>query len=208
MAKQFTSKSGAPARIRLVVLDAELPDGDIGSLTQALQNALRPSVAPAGARIAAPNGTRTLVQQPPLDEEQQAEEQADTEDVLDDVPVARGPRVKRSTPRAPNVVDLDMNTPISLATFAQGKDSKSQSKKFMIAAAWLKEHRSIDAVTADHIYTCFKSLGWSTSIPDFGMPLRDLKAKQKFFSKTERGYEINHLGLDFAKKLGGSDGAS
>jgi hypothetical protein len=39
---------------------------------------------------------------------------------------------------------------------------------------------------------------------DFWQPLRDLKAK-KYFAKNDAGdYEINHLGLDFVKKLGGN----
>jgi hypothetical protein len=36
-------KSGGPARIRMVMIDAELPEGaDIGQITQAIQNALTP----------------------------------------------------------------------------------------------------------------------------------------------------------------------
>ncbi len=99
-----------------------------------------------------------------------------------------------------------MNEGVSLASFALGKDSKSQHKKFLIAAAWLKEHRGINAVTDGHIYTCFKSMGWSTNIPDFSQPLRDLKAKQQYFEKSDEGYEINHLGLDYVKKLSAGNG--
>jgi hypothetical protein len=95
-----------------------------------------------------------------------------------------------------------MNADVSLASFALGKDAGSQHKKYMIAAAWLKEHRGIDAVSAGHIYTCFRSMEWSANIPDFWQPLRDLKAK-KYFAKNGAGdYEINHLGLDYVKKLG------
>jgi hypothetical protein len=62
-------------------------------------------------------------------------------------------------------------------------------------------HRGIDAVTENHIYTCFKSMDWSTNIPNFAQPLRDLKAKQQVFEKSDKGYEINHIGIDFVKKL-------
>jgi hypothetical protein len=53
------NSSGArnPSRIRLIVLDAELGDGDIGQITQAITNALRPPVVNANTvvkRIAAP----------------------------------------------------------------------------------------------------------------------------------------------------------
>ena len=72
----------------------------------------------------------------------------------------------------------------------------------------MKEHRNIDSISDDHIYTCFRSIGWPTNIPDFVQPLRDLKFK-KYFTSPEKGfYAINHIGLDYVKKLGGGDGAS
>jgi hypothetical protein len=50
-------------------------------------------------------------------------------------------------------------------------------------------------------------MDWAANIPDFWQPLRDLKAK-KYFVKNDNGeYEINHIGLGFVKKLGGSNGA-
>ena len=145
------------------------------------------------------------LQAPP--EEDDIDETSEVDESSEASSSTRELRVKR-VPRAPNVIDIEMNAPVALAAFAQGKDAKSQNKKFMIAAAWLKEHRGIDAVTPDHIYTCFKSIGWSTNIADFGLPLRDLKSKQRYFAKSDKGYEINHIGLDFVRKLGGSDGAS
>jgi hypothetical protein len=101
-----------------------------------------------------------------------------------------------------------MNADVSLASFAEGKDASSQHKKYLICAAWLKEHRSIDAVGASHIYTCFRSIGWPTNIPDFAQPLRQLKSERYFSKSSGAGeYEINHVGLDYVKKLG-SDGTS
>jgi hypothetical protein len=154
---------------------------------------------------------KTLTHQPAADVEVEVDEPVDgiVEEEADvSLQAARQPRAKRSTPRSPKVVDINMNAPVSLAAFAQGKDAKSQHKRYMISAAWLKEHRGTDAVTGDHIYTCFKSMGWSTNIPDFGQPLRALKTKLQYFGKSDKGYEINHIGLDYAKKLGGGDGSS
>ena len=133
----------------------------------------------------------------------------DNLDQAEAAPQPPRPRAPRKPAPTPEVVNLDMNADVSLVSFAKGKDAKSQHKKFLIAAAWLKEHRNIGAVTPDHIYTCFRSIGWSTNIPDFGQPLRDLKYKKKFFGLNANGeYEINHLGLDYVKNLGGSLEAS
>lgn len=60
------------------------------------------------------------------------------EEEVDANPQPAKPRAKRSPPKSPNVVTMDMHAPISLAIFAQGKDSKSQHKRYMISAAWLK----------------------------------------------------------------------
>lgn len=114
---------------------------------------------------------------------------------------ARAPRAKRAVAKTPKVIDIDMDKDVSLTAFASDRDDSSQAKKYMIAAAWLKEHRGIDAINENHIYTCFKKMDWSTNIPNFAQPLRDLKAKQSFFEKSDKGYEINHIGIDFVKKL-------
>jgi len=206
MAKNSTAKSGGTSRIRFVMVDAEIADGDIGQITQAIQNALRgPAQTPSIKRIAAPaatNGNGVEVQE--LDP---ADEENDEIEVIDNSPQPvrqRGPRKPSPTP---DIVDIDMDSDVSLAAFASGKDAKSQHKKYLIAAAWLKEHRSTDGVGAGHIYTCFRSMDWSTNIPDFWQPLRILKAK-KYFVKNDKGeYEINHIGLAYVKKLGGANGA-
>jgi hypothetical protein len=197
MAKQ-PPKSGT-SRIRFVMFDAEVPEGEIGQLTQAMQKALLGTTviqrvqAPAALRAPDSNGQAS-----------EMEPDAEAEEEFEDVPpaAARQPRQKRAVPKMPKVLNIDMDSDVSLASFAQGKDSGSQHKKFLIAAAWLAEHRDTPGVNEDHIFTCFKSIGWPINIADFSQPLRDLKTKRQFFEKTERGYEINHLGLAYVKKLG------
>lgn len=199
-----SAKPSGMSRIKLIVLDAEVADDQIHTLTQALTNALRgPSPAPQLRRMpAAPqlNGGGE-----PDQEEMDFEE---AEDEIDVVPQKK-PRASspRKAPKAPDIVDIDMDSDVSLADFAKGKDSSSQHKKYMIAAAWLKEHRATDGVTPGHIYTCFRSMDWPYNIPDFGQPLRDLKSKKYFVKNDKSEYEINHIGLGFVKKLGGSNGA-
>jgi len=192
-------KSGGMSRIRFVMVDAEIADGNIEQITQAITNALRPS-------------THTIVKRIPMvapalngGDQVDAEVVDDDDDESETVDLApASPKVSRprKAPKAPDIVDIDMNSPVSLQTFAAGKDAGSQAKKYLIAAAWLKENRNTNGVTAGHIYTCFRSMGWSVNIPDFWQPLRDLKSK-KYFSKNDAGeYEINHIGLNYVQKLG------
>jgi hypothetical protein len=204
MAKNSTAKIG-PSRVRFIMVDAEIADGDITAVTQAITNALK------GPTPVAPVRRLTAVAPAVNGAAEPQEIEGEIEDVEDDVATVDITPAKQRAPRkpspTPDVVVIDMDSDISLATFANGKDAGSQHKKYLIAAAWLKEHRSTDAVGAGHIYTCFRSMDWPTNIPDFWQPLRDLKAK-KYFVKNDKGdYEINHIGLAYVKKLGGSNGA-
>ncbi len=201
MGKQFKASGGGTSRVRFVLFDAEVPDGEMGSLMQTIQNALRlPSPAPTVQRIAA--APKATAAEPPLGEQPtEVIEDAEFEEALHQ-PAAR-PRAQRKTPKAPNVVEMDMKSDVSLADFAKGKDAGSHHKRYMIAATWLKEHRGIDAVTADHIYTCYKSMNWPTNVPDFAQPLRELKSAKLFTQPGKGLYAINHIGVDKVKNLGG-----
>lgn len=206
MAKNSSGKTGGPARIRLVVLDAEVGDGDISALTQAVQNALR---GPAIIQRTASSNAKAIAHQPAQDELEmsEADDEMDDDGDAETAPRPAKQRAVRKSPKAPDVVDIDMNGDVSFSSFASGKKADSAHKKYLIAAAWLHEHRNTPIITDGHIYTCFRSIGWPTNIADFGQPLRELKTR-KFFTTPERGhYEINHIGLDYVNKLGGSDGA-
>lgn len=203
MGKQFKGNGGGTSHVRFVLFDAEVPNGEMGSLMQTIQNALRaPMPVPTVQRIAVSPRTAAEASS---GVEPGAEEGEET--VFEDTEVApagmRQSRPRRTVTRTPKVIDIDMESEVSLATFARDKDVGSQIKKYMVIAAWLKEHRGVDAVTEDHIYTAFKWMDWSTNIPNFAQPLRDLKAKHQYFEKSDKGYEINHIGLAFVKKLAG-----
>jgi hypothetical protein len=194
-----SAKSGGTSRIKLIVLDAEVADDQIHTLTQALTNALRgPSPAPAPKRL--PVAPQLNGGGEPEQEEMDFE-QAEDEEIEVITPKKPRSTTQRKAPKAPDIVDIEMNEPVSFADFAAGKKNDSLHKKYLIAAAWLHEHRNTPIITDGHIYTCFRSIGWSTSHNDFGQPLRELKTR-KFFTTPSRGnYEINHIGLDYVKKL-------
>jgi hypothetical protein len=194
------AKSGGNSRIRVVMVEADLAEGELSQLIPALQNALR-APAPTVQRISPPASPKAIAQQPQEAELEPAIEEEDVQvDLAPETPRQRAPRKPAPTP---NVIDIEMHEGVSFASFAQGKDAKSNHKRYLIAAAWLKEHRGIEAASDDHIYTCYLSIGWPTNIPDFAQPLRELKARG-FFTQPKRGlYAINHIGLDRVKKLNG-----
>jgi hypothetical protein len=200
-----TAKSGGTSRIRFVMLDAELTDGDLTQVTQAIQNALRPPTLVQHRALTAPNqngGTSSSMPEEASDDasDHPIDAAVDPQSELTEQrrPARDGkPRKYRS----PQVIDLDLHSEPSLAGYTRTRELDSDTDKFLTIAAWSKECRKINEIGADHVYTCFRSLHWSTDIGDFGAPLRYLKQQQLMTSSGRGLYSINHLGLDRVMKL-------
>ncbi|MCV3243012.1 winged helix-turn-helix domain-containing protein [Mesorhizobium sp. ZC-5] len=198
MAKQQLSKGGA--KVRFIMLEADIPDGDLSQITAAIQNALKPTTivqqrlngsSPATVMLAGGNG--------------QMSENAEVIDLEEQEEVPSPPKTSRPArprkPTTPEVLDLDFSSDLSLVNFAEQHPAETEPEKNLVIAAWFKEHRDTPAVTTAHIYTGYRVIGWSVGFEDFGWPLRYLK-KEKLMSSSSRGsYEINHLGLDKVQKL-------
>jgi len=192
MARNASRSGGGTSRVRFVMLDAEIAEGDVAAVTQAIQNALR---VPAGTTVvkriappAAPLNGATNASDSEVVEETLIE---DTESV-DATPAAPKQRAPRKPAPKPNIIPIELASEPPLSSLV---DPGSNHKRYLVIAAWLHDHRGIEAVTADHIYTCYRHLGWPIDIPDFAQPLRELKHKQ-YFTTPERGkYAINQLGL-------------
>lgn len=197
---------GGPSRIRFILLDAELPDGDIGQITQALQNALRPPEASPGPKrmigMAPPKGSQGASANPPdASEELQADEEnveLEEENTATSTPRS-GPRKYRT----PKVLELDLDSGVSFVSFAEPKKPTSDAKRFLVIAAWFKLHRDTPAITVDHIYTCYRKIKWPSAIDDFSKPFRKLKFVQHVEQKGKGLYAINHLGLQEVDDLPG-----
>jgi len=185
------------------MLDAELNEGDLSQVTQAIQNALRPnSATPSTPRALAQRmaGARTETVEP-----EPVESQDDIDEPTEEAVSAHVTQSRPSTPRklkTPKVLDIDLKSGISFVSYAQEKNPPSEQMKFLVVLAWFKQHRpDIPAVTADHVYTSYRVAEWSTAIPDFGAPLRALKHSRLIESAGRGAYVINHIGLDKVDKL-------
>ncbi len=70
-------------------------------------------------------------------------------------------------------------------------------RKYTAIAVWFKEHRNIEVITLNHVYSAYKHLGWS-DLPKFaGDTFKDLKNKReyKWFESPARGeFAINSYG--------------
>lgn len=191
----------ASSKIRFIMLEADLADGDLTPFTSAISHALRPAQATrllVNGKASQPrseSATTTLV------EEAEPEYEAES-DVATTSESERTPR--RSTPRrysAPTVVDVDLNGgDVPFETYAAQKQPATDLNKHLVIASWFKAYRDTSAVTAAHAYTCYRKMGWSTSIKDFAQPFRDLQRKGHGTMK-DGNFTINHLGEDAVTKL-------
>lgn len=200
MAKQSSPKGGT-SRIRFIMLDAEIPEGDLSQITAAIQNALKPTTI-IQQKLPPETERPALFYNGAPDKAFDEEQVNSNEDVISEAP----PRAARSTrarkPTVPKVLDLDLDSEVSFKSFAEHHPPTGETERNLVVAAWFKEHRSEDAITSGHVYTCYRSVGWSVGIEDFAWPLRALKKEQLMSSRGRGLYAINHLGLDRVKKLG------
>jgi len=199
MVKTFTNKSGGgsgSSKIRFVMLDAELKDGDITEITQAISNALR-QVQPAHRQIAAPAPAEPEAGGNGAGAVSEAEQEPEVEEV-DETPRATKPR----KPTIPKVLEVDLksgDTPFG--EFATKKAPTSDLSRHLVVAYWFKKYRETQPVTADHAFTCYKKVGWSTNIADFAQPFRDLVRARKGEMKA-KSFTINQIGEDAVEKMG------
>lgn len=203
MAKQPATKSGT-SRIRFIMLDAEIPEGDLNQITVAIQNALKPSTTVIQQRLAASPKVQ-LPEDSQRDEELEAEfAELELAEESETPPRSKGTKSSRK-PTVPKVLDLDLTSEVSFESFATKHPPKNDVERNLVVLAWYKEHRSDESVTANHVYTCYRAMKWPSGIDDFSWPLRALK-KEQLVKSTGRGqYEINHLGIARVESMGLAD---
>lgn len=189
MARSSQPKSGA-SRVRFIMLEADIQDGDLAQITQAIQNALRP---------AAPPVTR-LIQATPLANGDAADLAVD--DYVEEFPADEDVRVERPArnrksrvARTPTVLDdIDVDSSPGLKEFIAQFDLKSGVDKYLVIALWFRDARGVQTITVDHIYTCFRLLGWSTASADFSKTLRNLRDEQSLRGGARDGYCLTLTG--------------
>ena len=201
MAKQPTLKGGT-SRIRFIMLEAEIPEGDLSQISSAIQNALKQTAPIIQQRLHAqtpavlPNGMQDA------DMETQGEVMDAREEDSEEAAVARPAREAHSRkPTKPKVLDFDHTSGVSFETFANEHIPKSDVDRSLVVLAWFKAHRPDDAVTVNHVYTCYRVMSWPSGSDDFSSPLRSLKKKQLVTNPGRGQYSINHLGIARVEKM-------
>ncbi len=89
----------------------------------------------------------------------------------------------------------------SLKTFAAEKKPSSKSKKYLAASYWLKENGLDNPITADKIFTFFKTAGWFIGFNDWAQPFHNLVHSDHLRKLDGPGeFAITPLGEDAVTK--------
>lgn len=193
-------KGNGTSKVRFIMLEAEMPEGDLAQITTAIQNALRP--AQVNGQRFTKNSTQAIGQSE-MDDEDIIEAADYDDEAIDESAAAPNTPSRPRKPTKRKVVQIDLDSDVSLAKYAEKYPPKNEQDRFLMTVAYLCEERpDVDGVTADHVYTCFRKLSWSTGSKDFAQPLRNLKANQLLDQGPTRGtYAVNHIGLDRVHKF-------
>lgn len=200
MAKRPVTKSGT-SRVRFIMLDAEIAEGDLSQITAAIQNALKPQAMIVQQKLShhvTGGAMNTIEAEADFSEDFSAPD----EEIQEQTPVPRPARPPRSRkPTVPKVLELDLKSEVSFESFASEHNPQNEVDRNLLILAWFHLHRPDEMVTVNHVYTCYRAIKWPSGIEDFSWPLRALKKKQFISSLGLGKYEINHLGIDRVENM-------
>ena len=202
MAKASVKREGGSGsgKFRFIYFEAESPKGDLGEFAQVLANVVRPAQQ-AQRLISAPPHPTTDTNGKTTGAEHEREEEVivDGSEEPETAPRTSGKsRQKTSNPKVVPDLELDAGD-LSFRAFAEQKGPpKSVLARYLLVAYWCKKYRNINAITQDHVYTCYKKMGWGTGTKDFIQPLRD-DARFGRGDFNPPNFTINHIGEDFVE---------
>lgn len=193
------------AKVKLRVIEFELEGGNaavensIRTLTTALT---RNATTPPTQRTLPPKQSKEL---PPADVPETEMGEAGQQDEILDAEVskvngdetksAKALKPKYKPPLPDYLHDLDMQgNGVPFTDYAVQKAPTIHTRRYLVAAMWLKEHGNSATVNVNKIYTCYKTAGWPLGISDWDNVFRNL-VKTDRFRRVETGdYAITPLG--------------
>lgn len=200
------------AKVKLRVIEFELEGGNqsvensIRQLTHALTTRNGQAAPPKNAL--APRQAKELA----AAETDEAEEYAEEPEVLDaeaenEPQRPNKPSKPSAKPRVPQYLhDLDTTgTGTSLKDFAASKNPKANNQRHLVAAVWLKEHGNSPTINIDKVYTCYRNVGWPTTMPDWDIGFRSQMKNNRFRRISTGEYAINPPGEDDVRVMNGAE---
>jgi len=182
--------------------DNETLRENIRSIAQTLSRALTPTqtrIVHAPAQLNSGNGASP-------ETTQDGEDFVDAIDADFDTSTSAKSKGKKNANRqlrTPQPLDLDLTSAdVPLKTFMEQKKPTGDTKRYLAIAQWLKTYLNIDEITMDHVYTCYRSMGWNVA-SDAAVALRNAKSNGWMKKGAGKGtYAINHIGEGVVNDMG------
>jgi hypothetical protein len=184
-----------PNRIRFIMLDADISDGNLSELTQAITSALKPTSGQMRQLPPRSSAAPELTDSVPSDSEQIGT------DIVDEVAEATTnnggePKAARPKPKLPLPAYLHDLKLDGFKEYADTSAPKKHLKRYLLSALWLKEHGNSPTITTDKVYTCYKTASWPIGINDWDAIFRDA-VKRNLMRRVSTGeYAITPIGED------------
>jgi hypothetical protein len=183
--------------------DNETLQENIRSIAQTLSRALTQPmrIVQAPGQLAAGNGNGSTANIGVSEE--------DFIDVEENEPSTTSPSkskaksTKQRQLRTPQPLDIDLTVgDPAFKVFMEQKKPDGDTKRYLAVAQWLKTNLSINEITMDHAYTCYRAMGWN--VPnDASVPFRNAKSNGWMKSGVVKGsYVINHIGEGVVNDMG------
>ena len=209
MAPKKSDPGTRPNRVRFVLLEADLSDSNFTELTQAIPQALKPTPAPAPRYLPPSNRTPPVLNGNSVDAVE-ADEAVDDEeaDASDEAPDAAPQKTVRPARKQKYAVpefkpDLDVTgANLTFKEFAAQQAPKNNSKRYLVAAMWMRDHGNKTSVNTDVMYTCYRTAGWPLGINDWDQTFRSLVQNDWMRRVSPGEYGITHIGEAALQKTG------
>ena len=201
------------AKVKLRVVEFELEGGNaavessIRQITHALgiRNSASTRMAPPKSpkEIAAGNEAEITEEEETL----QDVEYADAEVVNQDAPHAKQKAKSVYRPRVPEYKhDMDVTgNGVAFKDFAAQKNPKKNTQRHLVAACWLKEHGNSPTINIDKVYTCYRTVSWPTTQPDWDANFRGQVPTSRFRRVNPGEYAITPIGEDDVRTMDGTE---
>lgn len=199
---KYDREEKAKIKFRFVEFDMEGGSAALHESLRAIAGAINRGAKPAALPMTSKPGAQALTAG-----DAQDPEEAETDDGLtEELPEADQREQNRANGapkklRTPQIVDLDLKTAPGLKEYCDKLQPEGDNKRYLAIVAYLRQHRTVREVTMDHVYTCYRHMGWN--VPrDVSSPLRGLK-KSGWLDKGEAkgAYALNHIGENEIEKM-------
>jgi hypothetical protein len=153
--------SGGQGRIRFLYADVAGDNETIQESMKALQLAMAKSM-PNSRPVISPGANGRGAAAAAIEYQQDDTDLAEVDnDMVVDVPAETKPRTKRKPPQMSLVKDLDLRPEgePTLREFFAELNPDTQTQKVAVFVYYLHHKAGIEAITANHVFTCFKEVG-------------------------------------------------